>query len=243
MGAKSDVQNNKRYVLVVDANIVDRFSIGMLLQRFGYTIFTASTEEESINFMNIEAPAAVVAEAGLLSSPLLFRVRKEPRFSNIPFILLLSPNASSEDLSRKGEVAAVLRKPINVEEFYQVVQSVIEKGPRRNIRIPTRLTATLEDELTGAGGYVTLLSEEGMFFRSLEPRPMNTRIPVSFEINGRTILLEAIVLYRTTVNEGPLRESGMGMKFDKISPVDREVIKAFILERVREGLAPQRYQN
>ncbi len=46
------------------------------------------------------------------------------------------------------------------------------------------------------------------------------------------ISLEAVVLYSCSSGEGPFREQGMGMKFVKISPQDRALIKAYILEEV-----------
>ena len=238
MKGMNDAEKINGYVLVIDANAVDRFSTCMLLQRFGCNIFSVGTAQEAIEFMNIEPPVAVVAEAGLTGSTLLSHFMTDHRLSNIPLILLLSRNAALGDhRTLEGKATAYLSKPINVEEFYRIVQAVIEKGARRNIRIATHITATLEDELTGGGGCVTALSEYGMFFRSFDPLPPHTHIPVSFEIKGRTILLEAIVLYSTTADEGPFKEPGMGMKFDKISPVDRDLIKTFILDQFKEGMS------
>ena len=79
-----------------------------------------------------------------------------------------------------------------------------------------------------------------MFFRTLDPQPANTIITAVFEIKGRLIKLDAIVLYTTNFDEGPFKEPGMGMKFVKISREDRNLIAAFILEQVEEGIVRQR---
>ena len=237
-------EKTKKHILVVDANAVDRFSTCILLQRFGYYIFTASTPEDAVEFMSVSRPSAIVADAGKAVLHLLSGIKKDPRFSNIPLILLSSSDTALEDhRNRGGRIAAYLRKPIRVEEFYWILQSVIEKMQRRNIRIPTHLAAALEDKFAADSGFVSDLSEKGMFFHSLEPRPLNTHIPISVEILGRTILLEAVVLYRTFAEEGSFHKPGMGMKFEKISPMDRDLIKTFILDQVREGLSRQRYYN
>jgi hypothetical protein len=76
-----------------------------------------------------------------------------------------------------------------------------------------------------------------MFLRTLEPRPANARIPVSLEINGKPIKLEAVVLYTTTFDDGPFKEPGMGMKFVNISREDRNVIAAFIVEQIEKGIS------
>jgi len=240
MNETNAAEMNKRYVLVVDANVDDRFDTCMLLQRFGYTIFTAHTTEEAIEFMTVAPPVAIVADAGASGSTLLFWITKDPRFFHVPLILLSSSrNAALENRARKGEFAAFLKKPLKVEEFYRIVQEVIEKGPRRNLRITTHLMVRLEDGLGGREGCATVLSEYGMFFRTLEPRPVNARIPLVFEIKGRLIKLEAIVLYITTFDEGPFKEPGMGLKFVKISRADRNLIATFILERIEEGIPRQ----
>ena len=233
----TDAQKNKRYVLVVDAVIDDRFYTGMLLQRFGCNTLTAHSPAEAIEFMAVAPPSAVVADAEQNGPTLLSKITQDPRFLDVPLILLSSShNAELESRARRGDFAAFLRKPLDVDAFYRVVQEVIEKGPRRNLRIETHVTAKLEDELSGGEGHITVLSEYGMFFRTLEPRPVHARVPISFTIKGRLIKLEAIVLYTTTFEEGPFKEPGMGMKFVKFSRADRDLIAAFIREQIEEGI-------
>ena len=230
-------EKTKQYFLVLDDNIDDRFLTCMLLQRFGYNIFTAHTVEEAIEFMNVAPPTAVISDADSNGATFLRSMRKNPNFSDIPLVLLaFTPNPPLEERARNGEFFALLRKPLNVEEFFPVVQSVMEKERRRYIRIITYLPATLGDDLGGGEGYITVISEFGMFFRTLEPRPVNTHLPVSFVIEGRTIKLEAKVLYTTSFDEGPFKEPGIGMKFEKISPEDRDFIKSCILAQIKEGI-------
>jgi twitching motility two-component system response regulator PilH len=237
MSERNDAEVKKRYVLVVDANVDDRFDTCMLLQRFGYTIFTAHTAEEAVEFMTVAPPSAIVADAAAGGTTLLSWITKDPRFFHVPLILLSSSrNAELERRAKRGEFGAFLKKPIKTEEFYRIVQEVIEKGPRRNLRITTHLEVKLEDGLGGREGYATVLSEYGMFFRTLEPRPVNANIPLVLEIKGRLIKLEAVVLYITNFDEGPFKEPGMGLKFVKISREDRDLIAAFILERIEAGI-------
>ena len=230
-------EKKKLYLLVVDSNFNDRLSTCMLLLRFGRNIFTANTVEEAIEFMDAALPVAAVIDADMMGLTLLSRIKNDPRFSDVPLILLsASHDTAMEDRVRKGECAAYLRKPLNVEEFYRVVQQVIEKGPRRKIRIDTNFAATIEDGRGPSKGYVTNLSEDGLFFRSIELRPVQTRVSVGFEIKSRAITLEAVVHHITTFEEGPLKEPGMGLKFVSITPEDRGLIKAYILEKITEGM-------
>src|SRR4030067_272431 len=134
-------EKKRRYVLVVDSNVDDRFAMSMMLQRLSYNICTARTVEEAIEFMCVAPPSGILAEAGPTGSGLLARIKKDPRFSDVPLILLSAPDRALEERARKGEFAACLRKPVDVEELYRAVESVIEKGLRRNLRIATKLKA------------------------------------------------------------------------------------------------------
>jgi CheY-like chemotaxis protein len=224
-------QHKKRYFLIVDSNIDDRFRTSLLLQQFGYNICTAHTAEEAVEFTCVAPPAAIIAEGGQVGAALLSRLQKTPCFSDVPVVLL---SAAPEQV-RSEACAAVLVKPVDPEAFYRAIQAIVEKTPRRNIRTATYLAAKLDDG-SGSEGYVTVLSEYGMFFRTLEPRPVQTRLKVFFDIKGRTIRLEAVVLYCYSFDEGPFKEPGLGMKFEKINAEDRALIKAFILEQVENGI-------
>lgn len=223
----------KRYVLVVETNVDDRFTVSMLLQRFGCAICSAHSGEEALEFLSVAPPAAVVSEGGQIGTGLLARIKKDGRYSDVPVILLTSsPDHALEDRVRRGEIAAVLRKPVDAEAFFRAIQVSVEKGPRKNIRIATYLPAKMTDDPVNGDGYVTVLSEHGMFFRTLEPRAVRTQVPVSFSLQGTEVKVEATVLYTSDFDEGPFKEPGMGMKFSKISDDARALIRNFILEQI-----------
>jgi len=226
----------KRYVLVVETNVDDRFMVSMLLQRFGCTICSAHSAEEALEFLSVAPPAAVVSEGGQYGVGLLARIKKDGRFSDVPVILLTSsPDHALEDRVRRGEIAAVIRKPVDPEAFYRAIQASVEKTPRKNLRIATYLSAKLADDPAGEDGYVTVLSEFGMFFRTLEPRKVHAKVPVGITVKDRAISIEAEVLYTCEFDEGPFKEPGMGMKFTKISDDARALIRNFILEQIGAG--------
>ena len=226
----------KRYVLVLETNVDDRFMVSMLLQRFGCTICSAYTAEEALEFLTVAPPSAVVSEGGQTGAGLLARIRKDGRFLDIPVILLTSmPDPALEDRMRRGELAAVLRKPVDAEAFYRAIQTSIEKTPRKNIRITTYLPAKMMDDPVNGEGYVTVLSEHGMFFRTLETRAVHLPVPVVFSLPGSQVTVEATVLYACGFDEGPFNEPGMGLKFTKISEDGRALIRHFILEQIGVG--------
>ena len=241
MSGTNASEKNKGYILVVDADVHDRFYTCMLLQQFGYNIFTAHSAEEAIEFMTVETPTAVLADSDLNGSALYSWLTQDPRFFDIPLVLLSWwPNPSLEERARKGGFEAYLRKPHNIEEFYEIVQIAIEKGPRRNLRLATRLQAKIEDGLDRNEGTITVLSEYGMFLTTLDPRPLHAQIPLSFTIKNKLIMLKAVVLYAISFEEGPFKEPGMGLKFLNISRADRNLIANYMRECCEQGMMRKR---
>jgi response regulator RpfG family c-di-GMP phosphodiesterase len=222
--------NNNVYLLVVDFNVDDRFFTSMLLQRYGYNICTASSTTEAISFMHVTPPSVIVAESSI-GVGLVSRLKKDVRFSNIPIIVLAKASDLDLDLRlRRGEFAACLIKPLDADKFHQAVQAALAMTHRKNIRIATSLLARLD---RAEEGIVSVLSENGMFFPTEEPRELNTVVKVDLEIGDKTVKLEALVLYSFEVETSPFKEAGMGLKFVKISPEDQAFIKSYILEQTK----------
>lgn len=231
MNGIGDRNRSKQYILLIDDNSDDRLKTGLLLQKFGYSVHSASEVAAALDFFCAAPPAGVIADAAQDGLTLLTLVRKDSRFSDVPVILMRS--SPGRALNAGISAAAWLEKPVTADALYRVVQSAIEKTPRQNIRITTSLKAKVgTGEVEGA---VTSLSEFGLFFQVRDQLPMKTAVPVSFEIKGRTIRAVAVVLYVSAYEEGSSREPGMGMKFITISPEDRALVKAFVLEQLSSG--------
>ncbi len=231
----------KQYVLVLDDDTDDRFFTCMLLQRFGCAVFTAHSAAEAVEFMTVAPPAAVVAGDGPNCSEIGRLIRQDARFLDVPLILLASGAGGDADACiRMQESDVLLLKPIDVEMFYKAVQELIQKGPRRNLRVSVNLPVAVEDAVGKHTGNVTVLSEYGLFFRTLAPMPVGTIVPVRLTLEGGEIRVAAEVLYVTEFYAGPFREPGMGMKFTTIKREDRERIRSFILGRFTNGLGRRR---
>jgi len=233
------VSGQMRYVLVVDSDWNDRFTLSMLLQRFGYTIASTSSAREGVEFLCVAPAVAVFAESGPVGAELAARLKGDARFRDMPLIMVANgQDRSLEERLLRGELAGLLRTPISPDDVFQVIQKAIEKGQRGNIRIPTALPAELRGEQGVTEGFITVLSQYGMFFRTLEPQPVKTRARVSISFGDRTVDLHAEVLYIISFEEGPFCAPGMGMKFVDIAPEDSALLRFFIHEQLGAGIIP-----
>lgn len=236
----------KRFVLVVDGDARDSYITGLLIQEFGYNVCTLHTARQAQEIMAAALPALIVTELTLPGSnglDLLAQIRENPRTAAIPVIVLTAvSNSPVEQWCRQAGCAVYLRKPVQAEELFLAVQSAIEQTPRRNLRISTELKAVV-GEGTGAAdasetAVITALSENGMFVKTMNPRPVNARVSVTFTARGRTIAVEGIVLYSYSPGEILFRDPGMGMQFVTISPEDLRFLRQYIRETITEGIQP-----
>jgi CheY-like chemotaxis protein len=246
-GSGQQKQNrSKRFLLVVDGNARDCYTTGLLLQQFGYNVCTLQTAQQALEILSAALPALVITELtlpGTSGLDLLAQIRKNPRTATLPVLVLTSvDNSQIEQRCAQAGCTAYLKKPIPAEELYRAVQSAIEETPRASIRIPVSFQA----EISGAPGpagisdvaVITALSENGMFVKTLRPRPVKARVSVSFMIEGRAVAAEALVLYSYPPGDALFRDPGMGMEFAKLAPEDRLFLQKYIRERVTEGIAP-----
>ncbi len=230
----------KRFVLVVDGSPRDLLETGMLLQNFGYTVTSVRSAEEALEFFSIAVPALVVIEyilPGVNGRDLLDRIRQEPHLALIPVIVQTKfPGIEIEDYCEEEGCTLYLRKPVSPENLYRAVQSTIEPTPRRNLRVSTYLRASVDGAGLGAE-LITVLSDSGLFIKTLQPCAVGERHAVNFMINRKIIKVEAEVLYAYAFGEGPNNDPGMGMKFTSIRPEDQEIIRQFIRQQMRPELA------
>jgi len=227
------VSGQTRYILVVDADWNERFTLSMLLQRFGYTVASTSSAGEGVEFLCVAPAVAVFAEAGPVGADLTARLKADARFKDVPLVMVAAgPDRALEERLRQGEFAGLLRAPVKADEVFKVIQKAIERGSRENIRIATALPAELRERNGATQGFVTVLSKYGMFFRTLDPHPVNTRVAIDVFFGDRVVNLEAEVLYNVTFEEGPFSEPGMGLKFVNISLKDSALINFFIFEQI-----------
>jgi CheY-like chemotaxis protein len=231
-------EKRKKLVLVVDGNPRDAHTTGMLLQNFGYSVSTVKSAEEALELVLIVKPALIILEfilPGMNGIDLLNRLKQDPALSAVPVIILTShPDPSAGNRCLAAGCSVCLRKPAQPDDLYRAVQSAIETTPRQNMRVETFLKASVDGCGTGAE-FVTMLSDQGLFVKTLHSKPAGTVHGVSFIVNRKIIKVQAQVLYSYRFGEGPGKEPGMGMKFVTIEPADLALVQAYVQSRISAG--------
>jgi CheY-like chemotaxis protein len=240
----SRAERRSRFLLVVDSDVSGMSYTSMLLHRFNYQIFKASTAEEALQMATVAIPALVItalALKGMSGFELMQQLKDYSITSTIPVIAL----SSQDDLIVKRrcfELGAVdcLHHPVSPEQLYRAVQVAAEKTPRTSMRVrTTRPAKVINMPLEGfAGSYVLELSERGLFLRTTQTADRDMRLCIQLDLNGQLIVTEALVVYHCSAQQGPYHEPGMGLQFVQIDPKDQERIRAFIMNEVMRDIPP-----
>lgn len=230
---KTPVSNGK-LVMVVDSDSQLLTYHAMLLQRFEYRVHTAHDAVQALALAAGDTPSLVITELDLPQMnglDLLHRLRQEPRTAAIPVIAVTGNcDEGTEARCLRAGFIACLRKPLGAEELYRTVQGAIEPATRTSLRVHTRMPVIVNNVPLDCveGECASVISEHGMYIRTLKPHPPKSRVAVRIGLKGRTISTDAVVLYSHLFGEGPFGEPGMGLKFDQIAPQDQEYIRLFI---------------
>ncbi len=234
-----------RTLLIVDNNATTLFYWGMLLKRLEYRVVSRRNAAEALKVLETDLPAVVLTEIALSSTDgvfLLKEIKGDPRFKDIPVVMLTSvTDPAVKDVCERLGCAAWFSKDVEPAALYQKLQSLIEATPRQHIRLNTSVKVIVGDGTTVGGSlrteYASAISEGGLYVRTQYPQPRNALTPVRILLDVGEVRAKAVVLYSYAKNEGPYQASGMGMKFTEIPDEGRRLIRQFIKEQITRGIA------
>jgi len=233
-----------RTLLIVDNRAASLFYWGMLLKRLDYKVVSKRSAEEALKALEDSRPAIVltdVALPGMDGVALLKVIKEDPRYRDIPVVMLASTDdeATKYACTRLG-CASWFPKDVEPDDLYRKLQSLIEATPRSHIRLNTSVKVIVGDGTTMGGSarteYASAISEGGLYVRTRYPQPQNALTPVRILLNEGEVRAKAVVLYSYAKNEGPYKEPGMGVKFVEISDQDRRLIRTFINEQLTKDI-------
>lgn len=218
----------ERLVLVADENIDDRFSTCALLRKLGYAVISAAGAQQALDIMRAIPPAAVLADAGQAGTAILERTRTDRDLMDIPLIILsAAPNGMLEGRVRRGIIAGLLGKPLEAVGLSRALALALDRRQQRSCRITASLAARVTAQDGSSEGPVSILTKDGMFVRTPALLSVGSIVNVAIKLDDRPIAIGAKVVFSSSIEEGQFSEPGMGIKFLKVAPEDRQVIAVF----------------
>jgi CheY-like chemotaxis protein len=241
----SHPSGRRRFLLVVDSDVERLFHTATLLQRFQYNIWTAKSVAEALEMASVAVPALIITTQFLDDLPgleFIKKLQRIARFRTVPIVVLTRKTdpANERDCLFSGALTC-LSMPVQAEDLYRVVQVAVEPMPRMNLRINTNLSVIVNDRTVecAEGECASVLSEHGLYVRSLDPYPLNAKLPVQIHLAGRTIVADTVVIYSHPAGDDPRDEPGMGLQFMQISREDQKRIRLFIRDEITKDIDPR----
>jgi len=246
----TDVQSpeqKKSYALLVDGYVRDLFATGVMLQRLDYDVYIANSGEDAIRIIDAALPELVITELSLHQMSgleLLVHLKHDPRTKMIPIIIHTAiGDQKREDHCRASGCAAFLKKPAEIDELYSAIQHATENIPRKFVRLrtllPVRVGGHTSNDAASGVEFVSELSENGLFVRTLHPRPVKSVVPVNLIIQSVPVKLKAVVVRTIAIKPGLFKDPGMGLQFVEISDADRELLRNFIKGQIMKDITAQ----
>lgn len=239
----------RRILFVVDGDVSYLYYTGMLLQRLGYSIYTAKTAEEALEVMKFALPLLVLTEMSLPQMggmELLRRIKQDPNTSSVPVVVYTAlPDPSLKYRWQDEGGAAYLRKPFDPDELYAIIQQATETNPRRYTRLHTCLSVMFGDDRERARSMidcVTAVSENGMYLSTSKPLPTGMHLVMTLFLGSIEIRVEGVVLYSFDA-EGPTGTPGMGIKFINMNSEDRGLLHTFIKKELTHDIAQHEHKK
>lgn len=224
-------------ILVADEDDARSLHAALLVKRLEYNVFVAANGEDLVRITNRIIPHLILLDirmpfAGWESC--LEMLRSDTLLKMIKVISVgdEKDRRPLEDSLKKG-ANAYLARPLRACSLYGTIQKLTETHPRVVPRLRVIFKVTLHAGETVRACYATMLSEQGLFIRSVNPLPDGTMLRLSMELPASTPLeLEGEVLFtRPLVKDGWI-EPGMGVKFIDMNDGVKDGLKRFIEDQL-----------
>jgi CheY-like chemotaxis protein len=122
---------SKLRILVVDDELSNAEVLGMILDEEGFQVTTAGDGRQALERLQEAAPDLLITDymmPGMSGVELARAVRQQPRFSNLP-VLLMSGAAASTLSVHAQDFDTFLRKPFDIEALLKAVQLLLTGPP------------------------------------------------------------------------------------------------------------------
>lgn len=231
-----------RYIMLVDSNKNDLFYMASLLGNLKYSICTAYTGVEAIVMADIVLPGLIIVDmelSDMSGTNFVQQIKRHKYACSVPIIMKSPlPSPESKNLSESIGCAGYLSNPSQVEILYSTIQAVMERDPRKNIRINVQIGVSVMSKSQGrlTGIYCSFFSKQGMYIKTISPCLKDEIIHVDFVLDGKQNSTDAIVLYSHKLQSDSYNDPGMGIKFINVSQECNDTICQYIHNHIMEGV-------
>lgn len=202
-----------------------------ILKHWGYRVLTATDVGQANAFLAESTPVLLIIGGNLLG-----RAELKLPGAAIPLLALRHPAAADPALPAE----TILDVPVDIFALFALIQALVEKHPRRNLRLRLNLPGMYS---TKGEDYVLAdvlsLSMAGLFFRSPLRLARGSRISAVFPLlgHGKELEVEGTVLYIVEPTQQNNFTQGFGLSFAPLTDSQTAQLERFIENRFLDEVA------
>ena len=211
-------------LLLVDDRLPLLATLEPILKHWGYRVLTATDIDQANAFLTGSVPALLIIGN---------KLARQPGLQQLPAGLTVLNLEHPEAVAEKTDPKMTLDVPVDIFALFALIQSQVEKHPRRNLRLRLNLPGmyrTKGEDFILAD--VLSLSREGLFFRSPLRLAAGDQISAVLPLLGhrKEIEVEGTVLYVIEPSPQNGYVQGFGLGFSSLSPQQLPLLERFIEE-------------
>lgn len=231
-------------MLVADPDQRLALRAAIILKRFEYNVFVASGSAELLRIADYAMPNLILLDLRMPfveNRTCLEMIRSERGLD--PVKVVTTADAADESFlkeSLKKGANGFLVRPFGPTDLYRKIQALTETQPRECPRLRVIFRATVTAGHTARTAYATMISERGVFIRSMNPFEPGTHVLLALDLpSAKPLVLDGEVIYQVSLNRERFSEPGMGVKFVNLPPEVKMGLKTFIESQLTGDLEPE----
>jgi len=208
-------------VIVADSSDIFRMYFSTVLNRMDFEALPVEQAADVMPLSRIVAPGMIALTArfdGADGIELLRQLRADPQLGGTP-IIVLSEEASDEELARAAGSCFFLNKPVNLRQLHLALQHCWANNTRRrNLRAPLNRKVSCWVRGASFESLAVTLSEGGIYLRTEHSLAAGERVEVELALSKREMLLLAgEVIYTKERHSGVFAGMpGAAVRFDHL---------------------------
>lgn len=237
-------EKSSESVLLADDSQTFLMYIGLLVKRFGYTVYVAKDGLEALKTAKEKKPSVIVLDymmPKIDGSSLLSMIRKDKDLKNTPVIVVTAYGSTKQELEGLG-YRYFLEKPVDVSEFYRAIRRCLkiaskETKRRKSIRAQSRLKVVIDCQNERRDLLASNISDKGLFLRTVSPFTIGTEMLLCFAVDDEDpIELKGKVVYVTRMSHDIQSEPGMGIVFLDVPEDVKPRLSRYVYTEITDDL-------
>lgn len=209
-------------------------TLELLLRHWGYRVLATANQEHLQQSLEKFTPNLLLIDSELLADPgkpLYGAVAARIVNEHLPLVILASEEAAAVEIPHQR-----LRVPLDIFELFTIIQQLLQKIPRHNLRMTVKLPALLARNGSSQFADILSLSSQGLFVKTSLPVKVNDVLHIVLPLLGmkQEIEIGCQVIYCVAPAAGNNYLQGFGLKFVDSDPGNIRALQQFLENRLLE---------